>query len=109
MMCEGIFAIGKSLRLRVTPSLLRFIMQKKTESMSGRSLSPWRAGSPPGGSILMTSAPSHASVSVQLGPASYWVRSRTRIPSSAFAIVVAPRVRGVWGGRPGLTAAAVLR
>src|SRR5262249_8401783 len=63
-----------------------FSRQKNTESMSGRSPMPRRAGSPPGGSILMTSAPSHARVSVQLGPASYWVRSRTRIPSSAFAI-----------------------
>src|SRR5262249_34103602 len=41
-----------------------------------------RPASPPGGfSTLTTSAPSQASASVQDGPASNWVRSRTRTPA----------------------------
>ena len=41
------------------------------------------AGSPcPGGSTLTTSAPNQASAWVADGPASYWVRSRMRSPSS---------------------------
>src|SRR5947199_9698565 len=40
-----------------------------------------RPGSPLFGfSILTTSAPSHAKASVQVGPASNWVRSTTRTP-----------------------------
>src|SRR6476661_10986133 len=40
-----------------------------------------RPASPPSGfSTLTTSAPSQASASVQEGPASNWVRSRTRTP-----------------------------
>src|ERR1041385_4847188 len=40
-----------------------------------------RPGSPLFGfSILTTSAPSHASASVQVGPASNWVKSTTRTP-----------------------------
>src|SRR5262245_12951663 len=73
-------------RLRVTAFLFAFRSTKKCESRSGRSESPRRAGSPVGGSILMTSAPSQASSSVQLGPASYCVRSRMRMPSSALGI-----------------------
>src|SRR5262245_13023750 len=73
-------------RLSVRAFLLAFSRRKKYESRSARSERPRRAGSPVGGSILITSAPSHASISVQLGPASYWVRSSTLIPSSAFAM-----------------------
>src|SRR5262252_7178323 len=41
-----------------------------------------RPGSPDFGfSTLTTSAPSHASASVQDGPASNWVQSRTRTPA----------------------------
>src|SRR2546428_3830795 len=43
----------------------------------------------------MTSAPSHASIWAQLGPASYCVRSSTTIPSSALAI------RFTWGASTG--------
>src|SRR5215467_15940220 len=71
--------------------LFMFRRQKNEESASGRSAAPpipRRAGSPAGGSTLITSAPSHPSVSQQLGPASYCVRSSTRIPSSALAIVI---------------------
>src|SRR6185369_11535481 len=75
------------LRLRVTLFLFMFSMQKNVESTPGCSLNPYRACSPVGGSILMTSAPSHASVSAQLGPASNCEQSRTRIPSSAVAII----------------------
>src|SRR6478609_8265227 len=42
-----------------------------------------RPGSPRGGSTLTTSAPSHARYWQQDGPASYWVKSSTRMPSSA--------------------------
>ena len=75
------------LRFRVTLFLFRFIKQKNTESTPGFSVNPNRPGSPVGGSILMTSAPSHASVSAQPGPASYCERSSTRSPSRAVPIV----------------------
>src|SRR5215470_7850561 len=38
----------------------------------------------PGRSILITSAPNHASSCVQVGPDCTWVKSRIRTPSSAF-------------------------
>ncbi len=68
----------------------------KNQASSPRlSESAVRPGSPVGGSILMTSAPSHASICVQLGPASYCVRSRTRIPSSALGMgwILSPSLR----------------
>src|SRR5437867_2757523 len=71
-------------RSSVTLFLLALRRRKNQASRSARSDSARRPGSPPGGSILMTSAPSQASISVQLGPASYCVRSNTTIPSSAF-------------------------
>ncbi len=74
-------------RLRVTPFLHELSSRKNHASSPRLSDSAVRPGSPVGGSILMTSAPSHASIWVQLGPASYWVRSRTRIPSRALAMV----------------------
>src|SRR2546428_10142098 len=50
-----------------------------------------RAGSPCGGrSILITSAPSQASIWVQDGPAWSWVKSMTRMPSSALLIFLSP-------------------
>src|SRR3982074_2750494 len=53
---------------------------------AGGSLNPQRPGSPRlGSSSLTTSAPSHASASVQDGPASNWVRSRTLVPCNAGA------------------------
>src|SRR2546426_3854149 len=75
-----------ALRSSVTLFLLPFSSRKNQASRSGRSDSARRPGSPPGGSILMTSAPSHASIWAQLGPASYCVRSSTTIPSSALAM-----------------------
>src|SRR5438093_6395221 len=75
-----------ALRSSVTPFLLPFSSRKNQASMSGRSDSARRPASPPGGSILMTVAPSHPSIWAQLGPASYAVRSSTTIPSSALAI-----------------------
>src|SRR2546425_9221165 len=80
-------------RSSVTLRLLALSKRKNHASVSGRSESARRPGSPPGGSILTTSAPSHASISVQLGPASYCVRSRTTIPSRALPISL--RRRGV--------------
>src|SRR5713101_6986922 len=84
-----------ALRSSVTLFLLPFSIRKNQASRSGRSDSARRPGSPPGGSILMTSAPSHASIWAQLGPASYCVRSSTTIPSSALAI------RFTWGASTG--------
>src|SRR5262245_36460919 len=73
-------------RLSVTPFLHEFSSMKNHESSPRLSDSAMRPGSPVGGSILMTSAPSHASICVLLGPASYCVRSSTRIPSSALGM-----------------------
>src|SRR4030095_8004624 len=73
-------------RLSVTPFLQEFSSMKNHASSPRLSDSAVRPGSPVGGSILMTSAPSQASICVLLGPASYWVRSRTRIPSSALGM-----------------------
>src|SRR5438876_475836 len=73
-------------RSSVTLRLLALSKRKNHASVSGRSESARRPGSPPGGSILMTSAPSHPSICAQLGPASYCVRSSTTIPSSALAM-----------------------
>src|SRR5262245_11305444 len=72
-------------RLTVIDFLLALNNRKYQESW------PWpddppekrRPASPPCGfSTLTTSAPSQASASVQDGPASNWVRSRTRTPAS---------------------------
>src|SRR5437879_3801217 len=81
-------------RLTVMDFLLALNKRKYQESC------PWpddtpekkRPASPPCGfSTLTTSAPSQASASVQDGPASNWVRSRTRTPASqpGFAPLVA--------------------
>src|SRR5437762_11354873 len=79
-----------ALRLSVTPFLFEFSSRKNQASSPFLSESARRPASPPGGSILMTSAPSHASICVLLGPASYCVRSSTRIPSSAFGMASSP-------------------
>ena len=60
------------------------------EAMWDRSAEARREGSSVGSSILMASASSHLRVSVKTGPASYRVRSRTRMPSSSL-----PFLRGV--------------
>src|SRR5436190_1086951 len=77
-------------RFSVTPFLFEFSSRKNQASSPFLSESARRPASPPGGSILMTSAPSHASICVLLGPASYCVRSSTRIPSSAFGMASSP-------------------
>src|SRR3954453_6400567 len=68
--------------------LLLLSSRKKKLSSSGLSLfHSRRARSPPFGfSILITSAPSQASICVQDGPAWSCVKSMTRIPSSAWLI-----------------------
>src|SRR5499426_1405805 len=96
------------LRLRVTPFLQEFSRRKNHASSPRLSESAVRPGSPVGGSILITSAPSHASIWVQLGPASYWVRSRTRIPSRALGMSLPPRLRGVRREAHGLGARLVV-
>src|SRR6516225_2509354 len=74
------------LRLTVTDFLLALNNRKYQESWFwlGPDCRPnkERPASPPCGfSTLTTSAPSQASASVQDGPASNWVRSRTRTPA----------------------------
>src|SRR5207249_2769121 len=76
------------LRLTVMDFLLALNNRKYQESWFGLWLGPdcrpnkERPASPPCGfSTLTTSAPSQASASVQDGPASNWVRSRTRTPA----------------------------
>src|SRR5215831_2533896 len=95
-------------RLSVTPFLQEFSRRKNHASSPRLSLSAVRPGSPVGGSILITSAPSHASIWVQLGPASYWVRSRTRVPSRALGMGLPPRLRGVGREAHGLCARLVV-
>src|ERR1700730_8126794 len=75
------------LRLMLMDFLLALNNRKYQESWFGLWLGPdcrpnkERPASPPCGfSTLTTSAPSQASASVQDGPASNWVRSRTRTP-----------------------------
>src|SRR4051794_34660003 len=72
--------------------LLLLSSRKKKLSSSGLSLfHSRRARSPPlGFSILMTSAPSQASICVQDGPAWSCVKSITRMPSSALFIEFCP-------------------
>src|ERR1700681_2350811 len=72
------------LRLTVMDFLLALNNRKYQESWLGPDCRPnnERPASPPCGfSTLTTSAPSQASASVQDGPASNWVRSRTRTPA----------------------------
>src|SRR4029450_5435437 len=73
-------------RLTVMDFLLALNNRKYQESWfwpwSGDRPNKERPASPPCGfSTLTTSAPSQASASVQDGPASNWVRSRTRTPA----------------------------
>src|SRR6185437_7777459 len=70
-------------KLTVTDFLLALNNRKYQESWSWPEApcNSKRPASPPRGfSILTTSAPSQASASVQEGPASNWLRSRTRTP-----------------------------
>src|SRR3984893_3126291 len=70
-------------RLTVMDFLLALNNRKYQESWSwpAGARSEKRPASPPCGfSTLTTSAPSQASASVQEGPASNWVKSRTRTP-----------------------------
>src|SRR5437899_882576 len=70
------------LRLIASERLLALNMWKYHGSSSGFPGRSRRPGSPVFGfSILTTSAPSHASASVQEVPASNWVKSTTRIPA----------------------------
>src|SRR3984893_15429214 len=72
------------LRFRVMDFLLALNNRKYQESWlwSGTPRNEKRPASPPSGfSTLTTSAPSQASASVQDGPASNWVRSRTGTPA----------------------------
>src|SRR6267142_5766027 len=75
-------------RLMTVLRLLLLSSRKKKLSRFGLSaFHSRRARSPCGGrSILITSAPSQASIWVQDGPAWSWVKSMTRMPSSAWLI-----------------------
>src|SRR5262245_12575180 len=70
-------------RSSTMPRLLRFIIRKEAASSPIFGGTEWRVSSPFGDfSILMTSAPMSASISVQVGPAMTWVRSTTFRPAS---------------------------
>src|SRR5689334_12397064 len=71
------------LRSIVTLRLLALKTRKNIASSPGTSGRLRRDCSPPGGSILMTSAPSQPRNWVHVVPASNWVRSRIRMPLSA--------------------------
>src|SRR5204863_5653924 len=69
-------------KFSVSDFLLALNWWKYQGSLSGLPGCRRRPGSPrPGFSILTTSAPSQARLSVQDGPASNWVKSTTRTPS----------------------------
>src|SRR5258708_2825 len=87
------------LRLTVMDFLLALNNRKYQESWFWLSLGPdcrpnkERPASPPCGfSTLTTSAPSQARASVQDGPASNCVRSRTRTPSRQFGATADPSI-----------------
>jgi hypothetical protein len=61
--------------------LLRLKLRKKPMPRPGR----LRVLSPPGGSILMTSAPRSARIMPQVGPITMWVNSMTRTPARGSA------------------------
>ena len=78
----------RDLMFRVTPRLLVFRYRNgrlMSDCGSSRTNGPMRrAGSPPPGrSTFRTSAPKSARSLVQYGPATWWVKSSTRTPSSA--------------------------
>src|SRR3989304_5149279 len=74
---------SRRLRSSTSPRLLRFTARNEAETPGISSSPPPRVLSPPGGSILMTSAPMSARSIAQNGPAMTWVWSRTRMPSRA--------------------------
>src|SRR5215468_1229691 len=77
---------------RLTTVLRLLLLSSRKKKLSRLGLSAFhsrRARSPCGGrSILITSAPSQASICVQEGPAWSWVKSMTRMPSSAWLILI---------------------
>src|SRR2546421_10491598 len=82
------------LRSMVTLRLLALKTRKNIASSPGTSGRLRRDCSPPGGSILMTSAPSQPRNWVQVVPASNWVRSRIRMPLSARSAMARPPTGG---------------
>src|SRR6516165_8072057 len=88
-------AISLPSSVRTFISVLRILLlSSKKKKLSRFGLSAFhsrRARSPYGGrSILITSAPSQASICVQDGPAWSCVKSMTRMPSSAWLILILP-------------------
>src|ERR1700722_9757452 len=57
----------------------------------------YRDASPPGASTLMTSAPRSASTCPASGPATFWVKSSTRNPSSGLAGLLFGLLFGILG------------
>src|SRR5579859_994889 len=89
-----------SRRLSVTLRLLAFRMMKYQASGPFGSAPRPRPGSPPlGCSILITLAPSQASIWVHEVPASNWVRSRTVTLASGLGICCLPALRRAAAGR----------
>jgi hypothetical protein len=77
------FAPPGVLRSSAMPRLLRFIIRNEAASLPTLGGIECRVSSPSGSfSILITSAPMSASMSVQVGPAITWVRSTTFSPAS---------------------------
>src|SRR5919108_4887884 len=95
------------LRSIVTLRLLALKTRKNISSSPGTSGRLRRDCSPPGGSILSTSAPSQPRNCVHVVPASNWVRSRMRIPWSARS-AMALTLRRVGGEAHGLRARLVV-
>src|SRR6201987_4722939 len=78
---------SSSVKSTVTDFLPRLFGRKYVGSGGGpgRTAVICRAASPPGASTLMTSAPRSASTCPASGPATFWVKSSTRNPSSGLA------------------------
>ena len=85
---RSICCLASSLRRSaITDFLPRLLGRNKVASggRPGRTAVMCRAASPTGASILMTSAPRSASTCPASGPATFWVKSSTRNPSSGLA------------------------
>src|SRR5688500_13670211 len=85
----------------VTLRLLALKTRKNIASRPGTSGRLRRDCSPPGGSILTTSAPSQPRNCVHVVPASNWVRSRILIPLRARSVFMASSIAHVTETRAG--------